>query len=180
MIVTDDHNSYYQGYPQRLIKAVILVHPFIHIVTNYDFLDCDAEEYRQHLVSGEDNDGPEPTVVNRRNFYKLDEMRAGKGIYIPDDLIQYYNPDYIEKSPQVEAMRKFLMGLENTSKYCQAEEDGDEDADDIDHAADEFDPDADEFDPDGQRRFIADLVIMEMRNIARDVLVYPAAHLIIC
>lgn len=154
---------YYDG-PDDLL----LVNPYIHIGTNYE---CDLDEYDRCRLSGEEYNGPEPDLVDPERFYTLDEMRAGKGVYMPADLIEYADPSYIEETPQVEAMRKFLMGLEiigTTDDTHTVVDAGDVEVVDTDEVGREQ-----TIDPAAKSRSIADAVIREMCDIIKDFTVSP-------
>jgi len=80
-------------------------------VKNSEFTEADIPKFIQSRETGEPYDGPYPFEEDWDIFYELDRQRQDKGIYIPDDLMKYAEP-YFPDTPQVKAMRKFLVALE--------------------------------------------------------------------
>lgn len=80
-------------------------------VKNNEFTKDDIPRFIHCKETGEPYDGPYPMEEDWDIFFELDKQRQGKGVYIPDDLMKYADP-YFPETPQVEAMRKFLVGLE--------------------------------------------------------------------
>lgn len=82
-------------------------------VRNSEFTEADISGFVHSRNTGEPYDGPYPFEEDWDIFYELDELRQDKGIFIPADLMKYAEP-YFPETPQVKAMRNFLVGLEIT------------------------------------------------------------------
>lgn len=83
-------------------------------VRNSEFTEADISGFVHSRNTGEPYDGPYPFEEEWDIFYELDELRQDKGIFIPSDLMKYAEP-YFPETPQVKAMRNFLVGLEITA-----------------------------------------------------------------
>lgn len=80
------------------------------------FLLKENEDFKERHAKAlfddpEQYDGPPPLVEDWEIFYQLDKERAGKELFIPPDLLRYADEDYYEKTPQTEAMLRFILSL---------------------------------------------------------------------
>ncbi len=82
-----------------LIDKELLIKP------NEDF---DYGKFLRCMQNEEPYDGPEMFDEDWDVFFKLDQERAGKPLYIPSDILRYADERYVEETPQVRAMRQFL------------------------------------------------------------------------
>lgn len=70
--------------------------------------DCDLRGFIEHVRDESDYDGPSPLIEDWEKIYPLLEQRAGKPLYVPDNLLDYCDEEYYEETPQTEAVRRFL------------------------------------------------------------------------
>ena len=70
--------------------------------------DCDLLDFFGHLRDSSDYDGPSPLIENWERIYPLLEQRAGKPLYVPDNLLDYCDEEYFEETSQTKAMQRFL------------------------------------------------------------------------
>lgn len=105
----DDFLEYYMINEKELYKdgtdQILLIEKSFMIVDNPNY---DHSAAVKAMQNGEDNDLPKMFLEDWDIFFALDEQRCDKPLYIPKDILVYANEDYYEKTPQTEAMKKFL------------------------------------------------------------------------
>lgn len=116
IIGRDRHTSYYLELESELYAdgkdELLLINKDYLFKANEDFTEADLAEIQRCVENGLPYEGPSPGDVDWDRFYELDGMRQGKGLYIPDKLLWYADSEFVDETPQVEAMRKFLLELE--------------------------------------------------------------------
>ena len=70
--------------------------------------DCTEADRMAWVEQGEAYEGPEMLIEDIEIIYTLAEEHADKPLYIPADILLYDDPMYLEDTPQVAAMRRFL------------------------------------------------------------------------
>ena len=70
--------------------------------------DFDYVAMSKALLNDKEYDLSDMTRLNWDNFFKLDEARVGKPLYVPKDILPYANPLYYEETPQTLAMKEYL------------------------------------------------------------------------
>lgn len=105
----DDSLSFYIEREDELYidgkDSLLLIDRDYLIKPNPDF---DMNELAKALQQGTEYDGPEPLLEDWDRFFELDKERWGKPLFVPADILPYADGDYIEQTPQVKAMRRFL------------------------------------------------------------------------
>ena len=87
---------------------LLLIHKGFLLKENEDFKERHAKKL---FDDPEAYDGPSPLIEDWEIFYQLDKERAGKPLVVPPDLLRYAEESYYEKTPQTEAMLRFLLSL---------------------------------------------------------------------
>lgn len=105
----DDNLEFYVARDDELYSdgtdALLLIDKDYITIPNDEATDVDIAAWVQQ---GADYAGPPLIKEDFEIIYMLNEERQGKPLFIPADLIFYADPDYIEETPQVAAMRQFL------------------------------------------------------------------------
>ena len=70
--------------------------------------DCDLKEYARHLDDLGGYDGPPPVIVDWDRVIALDRARAGKRLFVPDNLLDYATEGYYEETGEAIALRDFI------------------------------------------------------------------------
>lgn len=71
--------------------------------------DFDYEALIRALLTGNKIDTSSIIRENWDHFYALDKQRCGKPLYIPTDILPYVKDGYYEETPQMIAMKQFLL-----------------------------------------------------------------------
>lgn len=87
-------------------KKLLLIDRAYITVENEAF---ELDKFIQCIQNGEEYDGPGMMEEDWDRFFELDKLRCGKEMYIPSNILNYANAQYIQETPQVEAMRRFLL-----------------------------------------------------------------------
>ena len=81
------------------------------LISKYYLIDdtdeCDLDRLHQYYDFKDRSQLP-PVIENWDKFYDLYQAQLGKGLHIPDDLIEYADSEYYEMTPQVVDMICFL------------------------------------------------------------------------
>ena len=86
-------------------EELVLIDRDYMSVPNEKFTDADADAW---IEQGEDYDGPPMYEEDIEIIYALAEECAEKQLYIPAAILLYVDPDYMEETPQVAALRQFM------------------------------------------------------------------------
>ena len=119
----DDGLPYYIEEERELYKngtdKLLLIDKAYITVENEDF---DPRKFVQSIQNGEEYDGPAMMDEDWDRFFELNHLRQGKEEYVPTNILNYANEQFLQETPQVEAMRHFLLqevGLDMNSEYVK-------------------------------------------------------------
>lgn len=109
----DSYLSFYMELESELYAdgkdRILLIDKDYLLVINEDFEAADEKEINRCMERGEAYNGALPASEDWERFYMLDEMQQGKELYIASDILRYVDQEYIAETPQVEALRRFLV-----------------------------------------------------------------------
>lgn len=86
-------------------EELVLIDRDYMSVPSEEFTDADANAW---IEMGEDYEGPPMYEEDIEIIHALAEECAEKQLYIPADILLYADPEYMEETPQVAALRQFL------------------------------------------------------------------------